>query len=149
MAALDAMDRGDETGAMEHLEAALAWPESLGQGRPYQPEERLVRFLQARVLEEMGDEAGARAAFRQVVEGTERAHGGSALDALSGPLTPVDLLVLPALEALGRAEAAQTLERARVGEWETLRQGLSEGLEPRMILRALRRRSTFQGSNQP
>jgi len=31
--------------ARRHLEAALLWPESLGQGRPFDPDDRLVRFL--------------------------------------------------------------------------------------------------------
>ncbi len=44
-AAMDALEAGDRDGARTHLEAALEWPESLGQGRPYDPEERLTRFL--------------------------------------------------------------------------------------------------------
>ncbi|MBT8395446.1 MAG: DUF5107 domain-containing protein, partial [Gemmatimonadetes bacterium] len=36
MAALDALDRGATAAAKEHLLAALEWPESLGQGRPYE-----------------------------------------------------------------------------------------------------------------
>ncbi|MYF61074.1 MAG: DUF5107 domain-containing protein [Gammaproteobacteria bacterium] len=44
-AALDELDVGDRAAARGHLEAALEWPESLGQGRPFDPDERLVRFL--------------------------------------------------------------------------------------------------------
>ena len=44
-AALDELDAGNHEGARTHLESALLWPESLGQGRPYDPDERLVRFL--------------------------------------------------------------------------------------------------------
>ena len=44
-AALDEFDAGDREAARRHLEAALLWPESLGQGRPFNPDERLVRFL--------------------------------------------------------------------------------------------------------
>ncbi|WP_419161296.1 DUF5107 domain-containing protein [Candidatus Palauibacter sp.] len=44
-AALDAFEAGDRATALRHLEAALLWPESLGQGRPFDPDERLVRFL--------------------------------------------------------------------------------------------------------
>jgi hypothetical protein len=43
--ALDALEAQDYSKAAEHLRAALEWPESLGQGRPYEPEERRVRFL--------------------------------------------------------------------------------------------------------
>ena len=44
-AALDELDAGDRAAARRHLEAALLWPESLGQGRPFEPDELLVRFL--------------------------------------------------------------------------------------------------------
>ena len=44
-AALDELDAGNHDGARAHLESALPWPESLGQGRPYDPDERLVRFV--------------------------------------------------------------------------------------------------------
>ena len=43
--ALDQFEAGDRAAALRHLEAALLWPESLGQGRPFDPDERLVRFL--------------------------------------------------------------------------------------------------------
>ena len=44
-AAMDELDAGNRTAARAHLETALLWPESLGQGRPFDPDERLVRFL--------------------------------------------------------------------------------------------------------
>ena len=44
-AALDELDDGNSAAARGHLEAALEWPESLGQGRPFDPDEQLVRFL--------------------------------------------------------------------------------------------------------
>ncbi|MCY4647071.1 MAG: DUF5107 domain-containing protein [Gammaproteobacteria bacterium] len=44
-AALDELDEGNRTAARGHLETALEWPESLGQGRPFDPDEQLVRFL--------------------------------------------------------------------------------------------------------
>ncbi len=140
LAALDALDRDDEAGAMNHLEAALEWPESLGQGRPYEPEERLVRFLQARVMQRLGDAEGARVAFRQVLDGTERSHGGGASPLLQGPLTPLDLLVVPSLEALGRRASAQEIQASRGDDLAALREGLPETLEGRMILRALLQR---------
>ncbi len=43
--ALKALAAQDYGLAVEHLRAALEWPESLGQGRPYAPEESHVRFL--------------------------------------------------------------------------------------------------------
>jgi hypothetical protein len=43
--AMDAMENGAYEDARARLRAALEWPEHLGQGRPYYPEERLQRFL--------------------------------------------------------------------------------------------------------
>jgi len=68
--ALDALEarRADE--ARAHLLQAMEWPETLGQGRPYEPEERLQRFLLGRALERLGRSAAARSAFEAVVEAT-------------------------------------------------------------------------------
>ncbi len=62
-AALNELEARRTASAREHLEAALLWPESLGQGRPYEPEERMVRYLQGVVAEVDGDDAAARRAF--------------------------------------------------------------------------------------
>ncbi len=43
--ALEALATGDYPLAEEHLLAAMEWPESLGQGRPYEPDESLARFF--------------------------------------------------------------------------------------------------------
>jgi len=45
LVAMEALEAQDYSIAIEHLQTALEWPESLGQGRPYEPEERRVRFL--------------------------------------------------------------------------------------------------------
>jgi len=45
MAALDALEAGDFERARSHASLAMEWPEHLGQGRPYEPEERLPRFV--------------------------------------------------------------------------------------------------------
>ncbi|HET9065661.1 MAG TPA: DUF5107 domain-containing protein [Gemmatimonadales bacterium] len=55
MVALDALARGDTKRAARELQLALIWPENLGQGKPYQPDERLVRYLQAVVAVRSGD----------------------------------------------------------------------------------------------
>jgi Flp pilus assembly protein TadD len=43
--ALEALANGDYPLAEEHLRSAMEWPESLGQGRPFEPEETRLRFL--------------------------------------------------------------------------------------------------------
>ena len=53
-AALDELGDGNRAAAHRHLETALEWPESLGQGRPFDPDERLVRLLLAVVEGDAG-----------------------------------------------------------------------------------------------
>jgi tetratricopeptide (TPR) repeat protein len=119
LAALDLMERDAFREAREYILAALEWPESLGQGRPYQPEERLARFLLGRAETALGNQAAAEAAYHAVVEGSGWAGGSP---------QALDLLTAPALEALGespRGTAPPDMEN------------LSETLHGQMILRAL------------
>lgn len=126
--ALDAMQAGDYPAARVQLAAALEWPESLGQGRPYEPEERLVNFLQGVTEEALGSESAAHDAFQAVVDATGD---------LDRPLTQLDLLVIPSLEALGRTAEAEELSRSRRPELEILSAELDTDLDGRMIRRAL------------
>ena len=93
-AALASIDANRLDDAFAHLSASLDWPEHLGQGRPYDPEERLIRFLMGRVDERRGRPADAARAFEAVVAAT--VPGG-------GRLAPLDLLAIPSLRAVGRA----------------------------------------------
>lgn len=124
LAALDAMESADFRGAKAYLLAAMEWPESLGQGRPYEPEERLARFLLGRAEEGLGDQAAARTAFRAVVEATGE---------LEGPLLPLDLLLAPSLQSLGQGEDQDPEDPEREGTLSRL----PFSLQGRMILRAL------------
>jgi hypothetical protein len=54
MAALNAFETGDFEEARTHALSALEWPEHLGQGRPYEPDERLARFILANAEERLG-----------------------------------------------------------------------------------------------
>ena len=97
LAGLDAFAAGRPAEAIGHFQAATTWPERLGQGRPYQPEERLQQYLTALALEAQGRAVEARDAFRAVVEATPpRAFRGGAIDRN-------DLLGAAALDALGRS----------------------------------------------
>ena len=147
--ALDAMDGGEFASAREHLLAALEWPESLGQGRPYQPEERLVRLLLARTEDHLGNRDRAREAFQAVADATPEPAAWGNLDALAEPgrlPSRLDLLALPALRALGSTAASRVPawasgEPGRVAErLVTDLPELFRDLEGRMILRALRQR---------
>ena len=96
-AALDALEADDNEAARGYLQAGLLWPETLGQGRPYDPDERMVRFLLGVAAERAGDAAAARAAFEAVVGGTTD---------LAGPPASVgDLLAIAAAHSLGRDPA--------------------------------------------
>ena len=99
MVALDAMDAGRHQLARDHLVLALEWPESLGEGRPYEPEERLVRLLLGLAEAELGDAPAAAANFRAVVEATRGDVAGV------GSTSVLDLLAGPARIALGMAPA--------------------------------------------
>jgi tetratricopeptide (TPR) repeat protein len=96
MAALDAMDSGDHEDAHRFLQAALEWPERLGQGRPYEPEERIVLYLLGQVESTLGNRDRARAAFESVVAATDRRDLKS---------ERLDLLSIPALVGLGSTDA--------------------------------------------
>jgi len=56
---------------------------------------------------------------------------------LDRPLTRLDLLVIPSLEALGRTAEAEELSRSRRPELEILSAELDTDLDGRMIRRAL------------
>jgi hypothetical protein len=128
LAALDAYDASDFESARAHLVKALEWPESLGQGRPYDPEERLVRFILGRVEEQLGNTARAREAFDAVMAATGE---------LELPLRGLDLLALQLLEEEGRAaDPGRTLRP----DFQNLLETLGDDLEGTMIRRALRLR---------
>ena len=96
-AALDELDAARSGDAREHLEAALLWPESLGQGRPYEPDERLVRL----VMDLAAAPEGGRA---QAERGAWLAEAEALLDEASPrPLGPPDDLTLLARQLVRRA----------------------------------------------
>ena len=99
LAALNDLDADQATRAIDHLAAGREWPESLGQGRPYEPEERLIRFLLGRAFFESGQEDAGNAEYRAVVE---------ASTGLPTATSSLDLLAIAALHALGESsELAQ------------------------------------------
>jgi tetratricopeptide (TPR) repeat protein len=93
LAALEMIDAERYEEARRHLVAALEWPEHLGQGRPYDPEERLVRYLLGRVEQWLGNTDRARGEFQAVIDATGELAGG---------LQSRDIPAIPSLRALGR-----------------------------------------------
>jgi len=100
LAALDAIDAERYDEARRHLTAALEWPEHLGQGRPYDPEERLVRYLLGRVEQRLGNSDRARREFQEVIDAT---------DELTADLLRQDIPAIPSLHVLGRAAELRVL----------------------------------------
>ena len=101
LAAFTSLEAGRLDEAYAHLADARDWPEHLGQGRPYDPEERLLRFLMGRIDERRGRLAEAREHFDAVVRSST---------ADSAPLDRLDLLGIPALRSLGLGdEVAHTI----------------------------------------
>ncbi|MCP4896053.1 MAG: hypothetical protein GY906_03680, partial [bacterium] len=133
LVALDALEAGNAADAQKHLIAALAWPESLGQGRPYEPEERLARFLLGKAETLLENEDAARSAYLTVVDSTLNHCQPTSKD--NPTRTGLDLLTLPALRALGRGAEADSL--AITAEWTRDHIEPLNDLEEQMLLRAL------------
>ena len=72
LAGLDALDRADPADALDHFDMAVTWPEHLGLGRPYNPEERIEQYLRGVALRLSGNESEAITAFEAVIAGTAR-----------------------------------------------------------------------------
>jgi tetratricopeptide (TPR) repeat protein len=128
LAALDAYDAGDFQLAREHLMQALEWPESLGQGKPYEPEERLIRFVLGRVEDRLGNQEASEEAFQAYLDATGE---------VAPPISRLDLLAVSALEALGKHTEATALQGRVLSESQTMRRALQEDLGGRLIQRAL------------
>ena len=83
LAALDAMEQQLWTQARTHLTAALDWPEHLGEGPSYNPEERLTRYLLAMAELALGNETGSRAQLEAVIGSGHETINGSRRDVLN------------------------------------------------------------------
>lgn len=75
LAALGAYGASRWDDAATHLASALEWPEHLGQGKPYDPDERLIHFLQGRVAQQRGQAAEAARHFEAVIAATVAGSG--------------------------------------------------------------------------
>ena len=86
-AALDELDAGNRPAARGHLEEALLWPESLGQGRPFDPDDRRVRFL-FDAAAESPDGGPVPGTFETVTIASLRAR----IDALAAAASPTAMI---------------------------------------------------------
>ena len=132
-AALDALGDGNHQAARDYLEDGLLWPESLGQGRPYDPDERLIRFLLGVTARAAGDRTAAVEAFEAVA--------GTMTDPVEAPASLGDLLAIAAWHNLGRdpgmAIADAISSFIRDAGQELLGEGSLPLLEWRFVTRAI------------
>lgn len=101
-AALSDAEDGRLDAAYAHLTAALDWPEHLGQGRPYDPEERLIRFVMAGVDERRGRADAADASYRAVAAATP----------VRAAFAPLDLLAIASLRSRDDVAVRRLLDAA-------------------------------------
>ena len=118
MAGMVALEGGEASTAVRHFGEAMTWPERLGQGRPYEPEERLPRFLLGLAQMDSGDTEAASRAWTAVVDATSRDvfRGGDAVR--------LDLLGAVSLEALGRRADLDDFGDGQEGAMARLLQGV-------------------------
>lgn len=82
--ALAQLQSGQFQAAIQTLEAYKEWPERLGVGKPYDPDERLADYLLAFALEKMGRTEAAQAARARMVAYTLQFPHSNSLEAVLG-----------------------------------------------------------------
>ncbi|MBP6908964.1 MAG: DUF5107 domain-containing protein [Candidatus Saccharicenans sp.] len=70
--ALNKMLEGDWTGALKDLARSKEYPERLGTGRPFDPDERLQDYLEAICLEHLGQKQEARNKYSNLIKYSEK-----------------------------------------------------------------------------
>lgn len=83
---LESIEKGDYAGAVHHLETSREYPERLGTGRPYVPDQRLQGYLTALCRIAMGEPEAAEALIQAVVDETREHWGPSGPHAYFGAL---------------------------------------------------------------
>ena len=121
MAGLAALEVDEPNEASRHFETAMTWPERLGQGRPYEPEERLERFLMGVSLSAAGDARAADEAWTAVARATPRSAFRG------GDVTRLDLLGALALEKLGRRSELDHFGNGQEGAMARLLRSVRQG----------------------
>ncbi|HMS66796.1 MAG TPA: DUF5107 domain-containing protein [Saprospiraceae bacterium] len=66
--AVEAIEKAQYEKAISEIEQSKAWPENLGSGRPYVPDERIQDYLTAFCLEKIGQKNNAYQAIKHIVE---------------------------------------------------------------------------------
>ena len=101
---LEKMEQEDFAGAISHLEKSRKYPENLGTGRPYVPDQRCQQYLIALCHLQTGNSRAAEALFEAVADET-RSHWKA-----EGPYAYFGALAL--LRKGSKGEASELLRRA-------------------------------------
>lgn len=101
-----ALDDGDPRAAVEHLDAALSPPASLGEQRHPLANSAALHLARGDALSAAGDDRRAREAWQQAA-----AEGGDFRDMAEEPFSESTLHTVQALRRLGNDDAAATLAR--------------------------------------
>jgi tetratricopeptide (TPR) repeat protein len=103
---LAAVEKGDWAGAAKSLEHSKEYPEKLGTGKPFDPDERATDYLLGLVCAKLGQKDKSAAAFKSVVDYTLKFPADKGPGAWFGA---------QALKRAGQAaKAAETLQEAVV-----------------------------------
>lgn len=94
-AAMEFMSKEDWKAAIKHLEKAKEWPERLGVGKPYDPDERLTDYLLAHSYAGLGNDQKRKIYYTKVWQRNE-AEGNQ--------ISPHHLLGLLAHRSLGKEQ---------------------------------------------
>ncbi|WP_277484089.1 DUF5107 domain-containing protein [Catalinimonas alkaloidigena] len=93
-AAMAQMDKNNYKKAVKILQASLEWPENLGVGKPYNPDESEQDFLLAHAYQRLGQTRKADQHLQQIVQRYENSSNGGVNS----------LLLLGALKKLGKTD---------------------------------------------
>ncbi len=91
--------------AMKHVDQARLWPENIGVGKPYNPDERVENYLTARIFEIQGKNVKAREYYQKTA---------SSINRNSTYWASKDLLSILSLKKTGNTEKADQL----IEEWK-------------------------------
>ena len=84
--ALTELKKHKYTKALKTLELCKEWPENIGVGKPYDPDERPQDYLMALVYEKMGDSEKSRSGYETIVSNMEKNKNVNSLNHLFGLL---------------------------------------------------------------
>ena len=106
--AAQAMARAKWSEARRFLHQARQWPENLGSGRPYQPDERIELYLEGLIYEAQKRRQQALSCWQKIIAGWQ--------DELRQP-SLVNLISALAWKKLGNLEKANSLRELWVNRW--------------------------------